>query len=120
MRIGRLMTVRLYLLQQVGSNSFLVAGTDQTSAKDHSSRDQNSRDPSFKESRDQTQLKYKVNIGPQVCIKVFCFILKRRCNFWIRLLKLFFRSKVLVKKYSFKKSKKTQGRCQKQQFEKFT
>ena len=75
MRIGRLRTVRLYLLQQVGSNSFLVAGTDQTSSKDQSSRDQNFRDPSSKESRDQTQLKYKVNIGPQVCIQNYFFIL---------------------------------------------
>ena len=39
--MGRLRQVRLYLLQQVGSNSFLVAG-------------------------ESTQHKYKVNIGPQV------------------------------------------------------
>jgi hypothetical protein len=40
-RVGKARRVKLYLLQQSGSNSFLVAG-------------------------DSPQQKYKVNIGPQV------------------------------------------------------
>ena len=47
-RLGRARKVKLYLLQQSGSNSFLVAG-------------------------DQPGQKYKVNIGPQVrTVKIFC------------------------------------------------
>ena len=47
-RLGRARKVKLYLLQQSGSNSFLVAG-------------------------DQPGQKYKVNIGPQVrTVKIVC------------------------------------------------
>ena len=44
-RLGRARKVKLYLLQQSGSNSFLVAGDE----------------------KNQKNQKYKVNIGPQVC-----------------------------------------------------
>ena len=43
-RLGRARKVKLYLLQQSGSNSFLVAGDE----------------------KNQKNQKYKVNIGPQV------------------------------------------------------
>ena len=48
-RLGRARKVKFYLLQQSGSNSFLVAGDE----------------------KNQKNQKYKVNIGPQVVKSLF-------------------------------------------------